>query len=276
MKKFAGFLSAVLSFCLCLGIVTSLPVTAYGATGNGKLIFGLPSDDSSEKESVGVSDKSMKDRLEECQQKYRDYQDDSKYVSKVGTTMPDGFSLVRTINKEIRQVQVFSPIYYEAKIPENSCYSPLEDYSVIYYYDDGLPFFALCYNDNTSSREEYRFYLSQGEIIQWIDDDGETSNQAPDEFFFLYDHAMAAYSRAMYDRYDKGNYAIQVGSFKDKEQAEDCRDSMLDEGQDARVESIDNVYCVLIGKYKDWDKAAEAFEDVELTDLCGTTYIRLV
>ena len=78
------------------------------------------------------------------------------------------------------------------------------------------------------------------------------------------------------DRYDKGNYAIQVGSFKDKEQAEDCRDSMLDEGQNARVECIDNVYCVLIGKYKDWDKAAEAFEDVELTDECGITYIRLI
>ena len=59
-------------------------------------------------------------------------------------------------------------------------------------------------------------------------------------------------------------------------QAEDCRDSMLDEGQDARVECIDNVYCVLIGKYKDWDKAAEAFEDVELTDECGITYIRLI
>ena len=276
MKKIAGLLSAMISFCLCFSIVASVPVTAYGTTENGKVIFGLPYGDGTEREEVGTSDKSLKERLEECKQKYSDYQNDSKDVSNVGTIMPDGFSLVRTIDGEIRQVQVFSPQYSKAKNPENSCYSPLEDYSIIYYYEDGLPYFALCYYDNTSPRDQFRFYLSQGEIIQWIDEDGETSNEAPEEFFFLYDHAMAAYSRAMYDRYDKGSYAIQVGSFKDKEQAEDCRDSMLDEGQDARVECIDNVYCVLIGKYKDWDKAAEAFEDVELTDECGITYIRLI
>lgn len=276
MKKPSAFMKRALSFCLCAGMLASVSVCAYGATGSGKLTFGLNTGSSAEENKVGASQLSLKERLEECQQKYRDYQDDSQYVSNVGTTRPDGFSLVRTIDKEIRQVQVFSPIYSKAKNPENSYYSPLDDYSVIYYFKDGLPYFALCYYDNTSPREEYRFYLSQGEIIQWIDEDGETSNEAPEEFFYLYDHAIAAYSRAMYDRYDKGNYAIQVGSFKDKESAEECRDSLVNIGQDARVEEIDNVYCVLIGKYKDWDKAAEAFEDVELTDECGITYVRLI
>lgn len=276
MKIMSKLLVRLVSLCLSFALLSSITVSAYGDSGNKKIIFGLHIDSDMEETEVGVSVPSKKERLDDCNQKYNDYQEDSKDVNNVGTTMPDGFSLVRTIEGEIRQIQVFSPEYSKAKNPEKSYYSPLEDYSVIYYFEDGLPYFALCYDDNTKPRDQLRFYLSQGEIIHWIDEDGEESDEAPEEFFFLYDHAMSAYSRAMYDSYDKGKYAIQAGSFKDKGQAEACRDSLIQVGQDARVENIDNVYCVLIGNYRDWDKAAEAFEDMELTDECGITYVRLI
>ena len=191
-------------------------------------------------------------------------------------TPPCPTAFPRTIDGEIRQVQVFSPEYSKGKAPENSCYSPLEGYSIIYYYEDGLPYFALCYDDNTKPREQFRFYLSQGEIVQWVDERGMKSYNPPEEFFFIYDHALSAYSRATYDRYDTGDYAVQVGSFKEREQAEKCRDSLIEAGEDARMEKIDGVYCVLIGEYEDWEEAAEAFQDMELTEECGTTYVRLI
>lgn len=276
MDKNRRLTRKIISLCLSVFTIASIAVNAYAASGKS-VIFGLPSGRTDSLSEQGeISEASIKERLDECKQKYLDYQKESQNTSNVGTTMPDGFSLVRIIDGEIRQVQVFAPSYSKAKNPENSFYSPLEDYSMIYYFKDELPYFALCYYENTKPREEMRFYLSQGEIIQWVDEDGEESSEAPEEFFFIYDHALSAYARAMYDRYDKGKYAIQVGSFKDKELAEECCTSLIENGQDARVKIMDSLYCVLIGEYKDWDKAAEAFEDVELTEECGITYIRLL
>lgn len=261
-----SLLCLCLLVCLTAGICAPAYADASGTKGSGLSFGNMTGNSTSDNQTIGKSKASVKERVDQCNSKYNAYQ---KIKSYRDTAKLDSYAMVRTIEGVIKQIDIQST-------DEASYYSPLEDYSVIYYYDDGLPYFALYYYEGTKPREQIRFYLSESEIVKWIDSDGEESYEAPDEFFYVYDHAVAAYARAMYDRYGKGRYAIQAGCFKDKDDAEDCCNSLVKQGVEARVQVIDEAYCVLIGKYKDWDSANDARNEIDFTDDCGIVLIRLI
>ena len=261
-----SLLCLCLLVCMAAGICAPAYADSSGTKGSGQSFGDLTGNTASSDETIGKSKASVKERVDQCNKKYNAYQ---KIKSTRDTAKLDSFAMARTIDGEIRQIDI------EAT-DEASYYSPLEDYSVIYYYEDGLPYFALYYYEGSKPRKEFRFFLSESEIVKWIDADGKESYESPDEFFFVYDHAVAAYARAMYDRYDKGRYAIQAGCFKDRDEAAACRNALAKQGVDARIQVIDEAYCVLIGKYKDWDSANDDRKEIDFTGECGIVFIRLI
>ena len=164
------------------------------------------------------------------------------------------------------------------KDASNSKYVVYDDFSAIYYYtDDGLPRFALFTDKSSVYKKEYRFYLSEGEVIKWVDNDGEEYYGDPQNLPGLYEIALANYSRAMYDCYNKGKYSIQVGCFTDEKDAKACQKSMADLGEDVIVKEIDNAYCVLTRYYfDDWDSASSYGAEMSFSDDCGVIFVRLL
>ena len=135
--------------------------------------------------AADVEGKINTEKVEYVEQQYRDYQ---KIKSSRGTYRLDSCAIARTYKEDVRQIDI-------AAGNKDSAYAPKEEYGIIYYYDDGQPYFALL--NRKGSYDEYRFYIYEGEIIQFIDENGEIKDAVPEEFSHIYDHAAEAYALAM-------------------------------------------------------------------------------
>ncbi|MGN0981881.1 MAG: SPOR domain-containing protein [Candidatus Limivicinus sp.] len=258
----------VLCLALCLSMAFGLTAHAFadGPVRFGKGVIGANSGEPGNEDSVTA-------RVKECNKKYEQFQEDRK-DSSAGSKKLDYFTFCRTVFGKVRQVSINAASTADGR--KVTYYSPLDDYNVIYYYDEkGLPYFAL-YTTADSAKEELRFFLSQGEVIKLIDSDKQEYYDIAEDFQWLYNHAVAAYSRAVYDRYGTGTYAVQAASFKDKDDAVDCCNALNKRGASARVEVIDYNYCVLIGSYKDWEKANKAADGISYPSSCDYVFVRLV
>ena len=254
-----------LALCLCMVFGCAAPAFADGPVRFGKGVIVANSGTPGNEDSASA-------RVKECNKKYEQYLED-RNDSSAGAKKVDYFTFIRTVFGKVRQIAINAASTADGR--KVTYYSPLDDYNVIYYYDEkGLPFFAL-YTSADSAKDEMRFFLSQGEVVKLIDSDRQEYYDIAEDFQWLYDHAVAAYARAVYDRYGTGTYTIQAASFKDKDDAEDCCDALIKNGASARVEVIDYNYCVLIGSYKDWEKANKAADSISYPSSCDYIFIRL-
>lgn len=262
------FLSGAVCLCMFVGMGLSA-----GADSSPSSKMNLIGSNGSSSSSVST-EKSIKDRLDECITVYNDYQ---KVKKERKAKTPDSFTTVYSISGIIKQIDVLAD-YAVKKDASNSKYVVYDDFSAIYYYtDDGLPRFALFTDKSSVYKKEYRFYLSEGEVIKWVDNDGEEYYGDPQNLPGLYEIALANYSRAMYDCYNKGKYSIQVGCFTDEKDAKACQKSMADLGEDVIVKEIDNAYCVLTRYYfDDWDSASSYGAEMSFSDDCGVIFVRLL
>lgn len=263
-------LKRFLSGAVCLCLFAGMGLSARADSNPSMNLIG-----GSVSSSGSIStDRSIKDRLDECITVYNNYQ---KVKSERTAKTPDSFTTVYSISGKIKQIDVLADCVVK-KDSSNSNYVIYDDFSAIYYYtDDGLPRFALLSDKSTVYKKEYRFYLSEGEVIKWIDSDGEEYYGEPENLPGLYDIALANYSRAMYDCYNKGKYSVQVGCFLDENDAKACQKSMKSLGEDVIVKKIDNAYCVLTRYYfKDWESAASYGADMNFSDDCGVIFVRLL
>lgn len=262
------FLSGAVCLCLFAGMGLSARADS-SASGKMNLLGGGTST------SGSIStEKSIKDRLDECITVYNDYQ---KVKSERKAKTPDSFTTVYSISGKIKQIDVLADCVVK-KDSSNSKYAVYDDFSAIYYYTDGgLPRFALLTDKSATYIKDYRFYLSEGEVIKWVDNDGEEYYGEPQNLPGLYEIALANYARAMYDCYNKGKYSVQVGCFRDEKDAKACQKSMTDLGEDVIVKEIDNAYCVLTRYYfDDWDSAASYGAEMNFSDDCGVIFVRLL
>ena len=262
------FLSGALCFCILAGIGLSA-----WADSNSSNTMNLLGGNASSGGSIST-DKSIKDRLDECITVYNEYQ---KVKSERKAKTPDSFTTVYTISGKIKQIDVLADRVVK-KDSSNSKYVIYDDFSAIYYYtDDGLPRFALLMDKSSVYKKEYRLYLSEGEVIKWVDNDGEEYYGEPQNLPGLYEIALANYARAMYDCYNKGKYVVQVGCFRDEKDAKACQESMAELGEEVVVKKLDNAYCVLTRYYfDDWDSAASYGAEMNFSDDCGVIFVRLL
>lgn len=272
MKK----IKKLLKLGLCLSLVFALALSLGAAARADGIRFGVgggSGDVNVSYDSNGLprlrESASKAKRAEDCQKLLNSWWQDKMYKWEYEL---DDFASVDTYAYKIRQIDILS--HQRSDSRNSSYYSPLNDYTVGYYYHNGLPYFAFVYDDNTSNNKETRLYISEGEVVSWKNSYGEEGFGEPAEFDFIYEHAMSAYARAMCDYADKGTFAIDMGTFKDSGAALACRQSLLDLGINARIEVIDNIYCVLVGRYNTWDAAAEDAEMLHMTDECGIMFIR--
>lgn len=121
------------------------------------------------------------EKVEFVEQQYRNYQ---KIKASRGTYVLDSYTMARTCKEDVRQIDI-AATYWESQ------YAPHEKYSIIYYYENGEPYFALL--NEKGSYNEFRFYIYEGEIVQ----DGNVKAEVPEEFAFIYEHAVSAYTLAM-------------------------------------------------------------------------------
>lgn len=269
MKKLA---KAIISCVLCLAVLSSMGLSASADSASTQKVNLLGGSDSGGG-SIPTGN-SLKERLAECITVYNSYQN----VKSTRTAKkPDAFTTVYTVDGVIKQIDVFADCIVKEK-SSSSNYLVFDDFSVIYYYtDDGLPRFALIMDKSSVYNKEYRFYLSEGEVIKWVDNEGNEYFEEPTNFPGLYEIALANYARAMYDCYDKGKYVVQMGCFTDKDDAEKCMESMTSLGEDVVIDRLDDAYCVVSHYYfKDWDSATEYGKGMEFSDDCGIIFVRLL
>lgn len=273
MKRFFRALTCCI---LCAAIFVSMGLFAYADSTN--LIRGNKSGSSDSSSSVGsLSNHSYKDRLDECNTVYNRYQD-IKYMRR--SFKMDSFVTAHTIDGNIKQIDIL-PACKVDKNTSSSNYIINDDLDVIYYYtDSGFPRFSLMTDKSTIYDDEYRLFLSEGEVIKYIDDNGDTyssENSDLSELNYVYDYALAAYARAYYDHTGKGKYIVQMGCFKDLDDANECKQSMDALGEEVVIDKLDNVYCVVSKYYfNDWNDASKYGADMDFSDDCGTIFVRLL
>lgn len=279
MKSIRSVLKSVLWLSLCLILLFSLCIPGYAdKLGKSGINFGNSASSSSSSSSANYdasysgplySSKSNKTRMDESQQLLNAW---ANIKNKRSFTYPDKFTRISTYNNQVRQVDINSYSNHHSNPKNSTNYAPYDYYSVIYYYNDGIPYFALVY-DNSADSFETKLYFSEGEIVYWKNEDKQSGEYTPAEFSTMYEHALFAYARAMYDCFNSSSYTIQVGCFKDSS-AVSCYNSMVKIGVYPSLAIIDNCYCILVGSYSTWDDAARALDKLSYTKDCGIMFVR--